>query len=45
MNTFFKHYQIAGSFPHHKFFKNREFFGIDFHIDSYIDFLWKIDPK
>jgi len=45
MNALFEQNQIFGSLSHQNFIKVREFFGVYFRIDLFIDFLWTIVPK
>ena len=45
MNTCLEKYQKLGSFSHWHFCKFHDFFGIDFRIVFFIDFLWKMALK
>ena len=49
MNTKLEKYQKLGSFSHRNFIKIHDFFGVDFRIDFFIDFLMEngsqMEPK
>ena len=45
VKSFFEKYQKLASFPHRFFIKFHHFFDINFRIDLFIDFWWKMAPK